>query len=175
MYLYIIRFMSISIYLSIYIYIYIYMLGITNLSPYDELIYMPYIAVATNTSSREGEEPLRITKAYTIVGLYPYSVFTNPRFLSTNSLSTVYTFSWEYNYYLTYRGLSFIYYYKRSLTRTQQYIYIYIYIYILFSPVKPKSGIIPSGQSSSSSSCRATCMDSSDPLSPLLPIVHRHR
>ena len=26
------------------------------------------------------------------------------------------------------------------------YIYIYIYIYILFSPVKPKSRIIPSGQ-----------------------------
>ena len=26
------------------------------------------------------------------------------------------------------------------------YIYIYIYIYILFGPVKPESGIIPSGQ-----------------------------
>ena len=37
-----------------------------------------------------------ITEANTIVGLYLYSVFTNPMFLSTNSLSIVYTFSWEY-------------------------------------------------------------------------------
>ena len=35
-------------------------------------------------------------EANTIVGLYLYSVFTNPKFLSTNSLSIVYTFSWEY-------------------------------------------------------------------------------
>ena len=42
-------------------------------------------------------------------------------------------------------------------------IYIYIYIYInKFS-------------SSSSSSCRAGSTDISDPLSPLLPIVHRPR
>ena len=85
-----------------------FLLGITHLSPHNELVYLPYIAVATNTSSREGEEPLRITEANTIVGLYPYSVLTNPIFLSTNSLSIVYTFSWEYNYYLTYRGLPFI-------------------------------------------------------------------
>ena len=39
-----------------------------------------------------------------------------------------------------------------------QYIYIYIYIYI-----------------SSSSSCRAGSTDIPDPLSPLLPIVHRPR
>ena len=37
-----------------------------------------------------------ITEANTIVGLYLYSVFTNPMFLSTNSLSIVHTFSWEY-------------------------------------------------------------------------------
>ena len=65
--------------------------------PHNELVHLPYIAVATNTSSREGEEPLRITEANTIVGLYLYSVFTNPIFLSPNSLSIVYTFSWEYN------------------------------------------------------------------------------
>ena len=28
------------------------------------------------------------------------------------------------------------------------YIYIYIYIYVVFNPVKPESGIIPSGQKS---------------------------
>ncbi len=60
---------------------------------YDELVHLPYIAVATNTRRLEGEEPLRITEANTIVGLYPYSVLTNPMFLSTNSLSIVYTFS----------------------------------------------------------------------------------
>ena len=65
--------------------------------PHNELVHLPYIAVATNASSLEGEEPLRITEANTIVGLYPYSVFTNPMFLSTNSLSIVYTFPWEYN------------------------------------------------------------------------------
>ena len=69
------------------------LLGITHLSPHNELVRLPYIAVATYTSSREGGEPLRITEANTIVGLYPYSVFTNPMFLSTNSLSIVYTFS----------------------------------------------------------------------------------
>ena len=35
-------------------------------------------------------------EANTIVGLYLYSAFTNPMFLSTNSLSIVYTFSREY-------------------------------------------------------------------------------
>ena len=72
------------------------LLGITHLSPHNELVNLPYIAVATNTSSREGEEPLLITEANSIVRLYPYSVFTNPMFLSTNSLSILYTFSWEY-------------------------------------------------------------------------------
>ena len=70
-----------------------FLLGITHLFPNNELVHLPYIAVATNTSSREGEEPLRITESNTIVGLYPYSVFTNSMFLSTNSLSIVYTFS----------------------------------------------------------------------------------
>ena len=42
-------------------------------------------------------------------------------FLSINSLSIVYTFFLRiYLYFLSYRGLSFIQYYKRSLTRTQQ-------------------------------------------------------
>ena len=42
-------------------------------------------------------------------------------FLSTNSLSIVYTFFWRiYLCFLSYRGLSFIEYYKHSLTRTQQ-------------------------------------------------------
>ena len=39
---------------------------------------------------------------------------------------------------------------------THEYIYIYIYIYI-------------------SSSCRTASMDIPDPLSPLLPIIHRLR
>ncbi len=34
-----------------------------------------------------------ITEANSIVGLYLYSVFTNPMLFSTNSLSIVYTFS----------------------------------------------------------------------------------
>ena len=72
---------------------YSYLLGITHLSPHNELVHLSYIAVATNTRSREGEEPLRITEANTIVGLYPYSVFTNLMILSTNSLSIVYSFS----------------------------------------------------------------------------------
>ena len=73
------------------------MLGITHLSPHNELVHLPYIAVATNTIRLDGEEPLLIMEANTIVGLYPYFVFTNPMFLSTNSLSIVYIFSWEYN------------------------------------------------------------------------------
>ena len=68
-------------------------LGITHLYPHNELVHLPYIAVATNTSRLEGEVPLRLTEANTIVGLYLYSVFTNPMFLSSNSLSIVYTFS----------------------------------------------------------------------------------
>ena len=65
--------------------------------PHNELVHLLYIAVATNTNSLEGEESLLITEANTIVGLYPYSVFTNPMFWSTNSLSIVNNFSCEYN------------------------------------------------------------------------------
>ena len=59
---------------------------------HNELVHLPYIAVVTNTSRVEGEETILITEANIIVGLYPYSVFTNPMFLSTNSLSIVNTF-----------------------------------------------------------------------------------
>ena len=57
--------------------------------------------------------------------------FTNPMFLSTYCLSIVYTFFLRiYLYFLSYRGLSFISFYKHSQTRTQQCIYIlYIYTY----------------------------------------------
>ena len=48
---------------------------------HNELVHLPYIAGATNTSGLEGEEPLLITEANTIVGLYPYSLFTDPMFL----------------------------------------------------------------------------------------------
>ena len=40
--------------------------------------------------------------------------------LITDSLSLVNTLSWKYNYFLTYRGLSYYYYYLCSLTRIQQ-------------------------------------------------------
>ena len=64
---------------------------------HNELVHLLFIAVATNTSRLEGEELLLITEANNIVGLYPYSVFTNLIFLSTNSLSIVNTFPCEYN------------------------------------------------------------------------------
>ena len=88
------------------------MLGITHLFPHNEQVHLPYIAVATKYLGKlEGEEQLLIgivlerwitlfatviTEANTLVWLYLYSVFPNPMFLSTNSLSIVYTFSWEY-------------------------------------------------------------------------------
>ena len=43
------------------------LLGIIHLSPHNEVVYLTYIAVANNTSSREGEEPLRRTEANTVV------------------------------------------------------------------------------------------------------------
>ena len=59
---------------------------------HNKLVHLPYIAVATNTRGRKGEELLFITEANTIVGLYPNSLFFNPMFLLTNSLSIVNTF-----------------------------------------------------------------------------------
>ena len=41
---------------------------------YNELVHLPYIAVANNTNGLEGEEPFLITEANTIVGPYPYSL-----------------------------------------------------------------------------------------------------
>ena len=63
----------------------------------------------------------------------------------------------------------YIYIYRmfHTHTHTQTYIYIYINIYIYI--------YIYIYISSSSSSCRAASTDIPDPLSPLLPIIHRLR
>ena len=66
---------------------------------YNELVHLPYIAVASNTRESkglEGEQLLLITETNTIVGLYPYSMFTNPMFLLL-TVSIVNTFSCKYN------------------------------------------------------------------------------
>ena len=63
---------------------------------------------AMNNSEKWRERVRDIRATSTTWWGYHYSVFTNPMFLSTNSLSIVYTFSWEYIYFLSYRGLSFI-------------------------------------------------------------------
>ena len=69
---------------------------------------------------------------------------------------TLYTRTYIYTYIQCYIYL-YIDVYIQIYIRIYLYIYIYIYIYI------------------SSSSCRAGSTDIPDPLSPLLPIVHRPR
>ena len=81
-------------------------MGITHFFPHYELVLLPYI---------------------TIVGLYLYSVFTNPMFLSTNNLSIVYIF--PENIYLFPLILWFVLYLiLQAFTNQNATIYIYIYI-----------------------------------------------
>ena len=74
----------------------------------------------SNVYESETRRAVPYNKALPIVEVYPYSI-TNPMFLLlTVSLLYIF-FSCKYNYFLTYRGLSYYYYYLCSLTKTQQY------------------------------------------------------
>ena len=57
------------------------------------IMMMMIRALETGDRTRSPLLATVITEANTIVGLYLYSVFTIPMFLTTNSLSIVYTFS----------------------------------------------------------------------------------
>ena len=95
---------------------------------HNELGHLPYMAVAQiprGSSPDPSEMSMsQSRRAVPIVEVYPYSI-TNTMFLLTNSLSLVNTLPVNITIFLTYRGLSYYYYYLCSLTRTQQYESLY--------------------------------------------------